>query len=75
MKRLTERELDVINLVVQGLSNKEIASKLYISIHTVKSNLEHIYEKLQINNRVALAVYYMQNKETLKSNKLTLINN
>ena len=57
MKNLTERELQVAELLVQGLSNKEIASTLFISIHTVKAILEHIYEKLNINNRVLLAVY------------------
>ena len=57
MKNLTDRELQIAELIVQGFSNKEIAEKLFISIHTVKAILEHIYEKLNINNRVLLAVY------------------
>lgn len=57
MKNLTDREIQVAELVVLGYSNKEIAEKLFISIHTVKAILEHIYEKLNLNNRVLLAVY------------------
>ena len=57
MEKLTNREKDVCNLIIKGLSNKEIAEELYISVHTVKANLEHIYEKLKISNRVLLAIY------------------
>ena len=57
MEKLTNREKDICNLIIKGLSNKEIAKELYISVHTVKANLEHIYEKLKISNRVLLAIY------------------
>lgn len=60
MYRLTERERQVALLVQEGLSNKEIANLLYVSTHTVKSELEHIYEKLQLRNRVQLAIYALK---------------
>ena len=53
----TPREIDVIRYLSQGLSNAEIAQKLFISVHTVKSHLESMYEKIGINNRVQLIVY------------------
>lgn len=62
MECLTKREREIVDLLVLGKSNKEIASVLYISVHTVKTNLEHIYEKLGIYNRVMLAVYAVRNQ-------------
>ena len=66
MYNLTEREKQVALLIREGLSNKEIAENLYISIHTVKAELEHIYEKLNLKNRVQLAIYVL--KSELKVN-------
>ena len=65
MKNLTKRELEVAQLVTEGMSNKQIAAKLFISVHTVKITLEHIYEKLNFSNRVLLACYIT--KERLKN--------
>ena len=60
MIKLTNREKDVIELLVLGLSNQEIADKLFVSIHTVKAVLENLYSKFDVHNRVALAVYYVK---------------
>jgi DNA-binding NarL/FixJ family response regulator len=54
---LTERETSVLELVVNGLTNKEIASKLHISVNTVKIHIRNILEKLHLQNRIQAAVY------------------
>ena len=56
VKKLTCREAAVANLVSQGLHNKQIARELHLSEGTVKVHLHHIYEKLQLNGRTALAL-------------------
>ncbi len=48
---LSERELEVLQLVGDGLSNKEIADRLFISIQTVKTHITHIFEKLGVKDR------------------------
>ena len=50
--QLTVRERDVLRHVVEGKENKEIADILFISTETVKSHLKHIFEKLNVTNRV-----------------------
>lgn len=52
---LTERERQIMRLVSEGLSNKEIGRRLNIADGTIKQHLHHIYQKLQINNRTVLA--------------------
>ena len=51
---LTESELAVARLVADGLTNREVAQRLYVSPHTVNGHLRHAFEKLSINSRVAL---------------------
>jgi RNA polymerase sigma factor (sigma-70 family) len=51
---LTERERQIVRLVCEGLSNKEIARQLNISEGTIKVHLRHIFEKLAIKHRTAL---------------------
>ena len=51
---LTARELEVVRLVSRGLRNREVASHLSISEHTVKIHLSHVYTKLGVNGRLAL---------------------
>lgn len=53
---LTEREIDVLRLVTQGLNNAEISDKLCISMNTVKTHLKNIFQKLEVEDRTAAAL-------------------
>jgi DNA-binding NarL/FixJ family response regulator len=55
--RLTRRELQIITLISEGRTNKEIATKLHISHYTVKSHVHNILEKLALHSRVQIAKY------------------
>lgn len=55
--RLTAREKEIINLISEGLSNKEIASRLHIATHTVKSHIHNILEKLALGSRLQIAAF------------------
>jgi len=59
---LTPREIEVLKLVVEGDSNKEIAAKLGIQENTVKIHLRNILEKLHLQNRLQAAVYAVRQK-------------
>lgn len=59
----TSRELDIIKAVAEGLSNREIAEKLYISEGTVKNYITTILAKEELSHRTALAVYYLTGKK------------
>ncbi len=52
---LTTSELTVARLVAEGLTNREVAERLFVSPHTVNSHLRHVFSKLGINSRVELA--------------------
>lgn len=55
--RLTSRERQVIDLLGEGLSNKEIAARLRIAIHTVKSHVHNVLEKLALHSRLEVAAF------------------
>jgi len=55
--RLTEREREVIDLLGEGLSNKEIAARLHVAIHTVKSHVHNVLEKLALHTRLEVAAF------------------
>lgn len=55
--RMTKRERQVIELIADGLANKEIAQQLHLSTYTVKSHVHNILEKLTLNTRVQIAKY------------------
>ena len=59
----TERELDIVKAVSEGLSNKEIAAKLFISEGTVKNYITSILSKENLSHRTALAVYYLTGRK------------
>src|SRR5690606_9808950 len=60
--RLTERELEVLKLVAQGLTNRDIAAELYISENTVKNHVRNILEKLHLHSRMEAVVYAVREK-------------
>ena len=64
--KLTARELDVINLIAEGLPNKEIAKRLFIETQTVKNHIHNILDKLQLHNRFE-TVQYARERKLLKN--------
>ena len=50
--KLTKREVEVLNLVIEGNSSKQVAEQLYVSKRTVDFHLANIYDKLKVKNRV-----------------------
>jgi two-component system nitrate/nitrite response regulator NarL len=58
---MTDRERQIMSLVSEGLSNKEIGRRLNITDGTIKVHLHHIYQKLEISNRTALAALVISN--------------
>jgi len=58
--KLSERELQVTELISQGYNNREIAKKLFLSEGTIKNLLSKILEKLELRDRTQLAIYYIK---------------
>jgi DNA-binding NarL/FixJ family response regulator len=59
---LTNRELEVLRLVAKGMSNREIATELYISENTVKNHVRNILEKLHLHNRMEAVIYAVKER-------------
>jgi DNA-binding NarL/FixJ family response regulator len=59
IKLLTRRELEILRLVAEGLTNEEIGKKIFISEKTVKTHLTNIFDKLKVNNRFKAALLIM----------------
>lgn len=59
---INERELEIIRLIANGCSNKEIAAELFLSEGTVRNYLSSILEKLQLRDRTQVAVFYYQHR-------------
>lgn len=65
---LSDRELDILLLVAEGLNNKEIAQKLYLSEGTVRNYISNMLEKLSLRDRTQLAIYYYKMKFGVEEN-------
>ena len=59
---MTRREQEVVALIGEGLSNKEIAQRLNIAVHTVKSHMHNVLEKLALHSRLQVAAYAHRGK-------------
>ena len=62
LSELTERERDIVRLIVEGASNKEVASALAISERTVKGHLSNVFQKLGVSDRLKLMLYVREGK-------------
>src|SRR5438552_8672477 len=60
--RLTEREMEVLRLVAQGMNNRDIAKELFIAENTVKNHIRNILEKLHLHSRMEAVVYAVREK-------------
>ncbi|MCX6175550.1 MAG: response regulator transcription factor [Ignavibacteriales bacterium] len=74
--RMTKREREVIGLLSEGISNREIGQKIHISTYTVKSHIHNIMEKLALHTRLEIA-NYSYTDETLKTitKSISMVNN
>jgi DNA-binding NarL/FixJ family response regulator len=61
--QLTTREKDILHLIAKGYANKEIASQLEVGVSTVRTHIEHIYEKLHVHCRTEAAARYLAGRE------------
>jgi len=61
IESLTKREYEVLTLVAEGLNNKEIANRLYISEKTVKNHVSNIFKKIKVNDRIQAAIFAFKN--------------
>jgi RNA polymerase sigma factor (sigma-70 family) len=69
IRSLTKREMEILRLVAEGLTNEEIGKKIFISEKTVKTHLTNIFDKLKVNNRFKAALMLMgQSGETNSAN-------
>lgn len=60
IESLTERERDVLSLLAQGMTNKDIAQSLFLSVRTIEAHLRNIYSKLDVGNRTEAVLWAVQ---------------
>lgn len=61
-KYLTEREREIVMLILDGKNKREIADRLSLSVSTIKTNVENIFRKFDVHNKAELIVYVIKNK-------------
>lgn len=63
LNTLTKRELEILEILSQGKSNKELADSLGVSENTVEQHLKNIYEKLKVQNRTEAATFFISKEK------------
>lgn len=66
--QLTQREIEVLNLLAQGLTNKDIAQRLFLSVRTVEAHLRNIYSKLNVGSRTEAVLWALEHGQELTDN-------
>jgi DNA-binding NarL/FixJ family response regulator len=59
-ERLTDREREIVTLVAEGLSNQEIADRIFVSFSTAKTHVSHVLTKLELRDRIHIVIYAYQ---------------
>src|SRR5664280_1164189 len=67
MKTVSRREMEVMALISESMTNEEIAQKLFLSAKTVKTHIRNIFEKIGIHNRVEAVLLYIRHKQEVGS--------
>jgi DNA-binding NarL/FixJ family response regulator len=57
---LTEREIEVLRLLARGLSNRDMAERLYLAPDTVKHHIQHVYDKIGLSTRAGATLFAME---------------
>jgi len=68
MSRLTPREAEVVQLLAEGMSTREISNKLKVTEHTIRNYLSMVYDKLGVSSRVELALYAVTREDLNRPN-------
>ena len=71
--RLTNRELDIAQLLCRGLSNEQVASRLNIKKGTVKTHVRNIYRKTWVNNKITMLLKFMEDAAALPLGSILLL--
>ena len=71
LNELTQREEEVLELLTQGITYKGVANKLFISETTVKTHVNNIFQKLQVNDRTQAVLYAINNGFLSKKVKIS----
>ena len=66
-RALSEREAQVMQLMTEGMTNRQIAGRLSVTVHAVKFHLASIYRKLEVHNRTEAAVTFLAENDALKT--------
>ncbi len=72
---LSNREAEVAELVTQGLSNKEVANRLFVTEKTVKFHLTNIYKKMNVKSRAQLIVWCLPNMTFAEKPEMVIVEN